>query len=85
MATDPNSTAVPKCTRATTAIDALARARSLGHGAFLALDGTGDERVGLAVGAVVHAMMSELIAAEEALGSCRQLSAVITNPDLLMR
>lgn len=74
MATDPNSTTTPKCTRATTAFDAIARVRCLGQGAFLALDGAADERLGLAVGAIVHAMLSELNTAEDALYGCRQHS-----------
>ena len=77
MADKLNSTPVPKCTRATTAINAIARARSLGHGAFLALEGAGDERMGLAVGAVVHAMMTEPSAAEAALFECGDVSAML--------
>lgn len=65
------STPVPACTPATLALDAIARARVLGHGVHLALSGAGDERISLAVGAVVHAMVNELTEAEHALSQCQ--------------
>lgn len=70
MATRFNSTPLPVCSPATTAIDAIARARALGQTAHLALESLENERASLAVGAVLHVMTEELSAAEAALSSC---------------
>ncbi len=70
MADVSNSIPMPVCTPATTAIDAIARARALGHTVHLALAGLEDERVSLAVGAVLDVMGDELSAAEAVLSAC---------------
>lgn len=71
MADILNSTPVPSCTRATQALDAIHRARALGHGIHLALAVSGEERVDQALEFIIKAISDELADAETALSSCR--------------
>lgn len=72
MADDPNITPVPKCTRATTALISIARARGFGNKAVISLIEAQDASLGFAVGAIIEGMVRELEEAEAALASCRQ-------------
>lgn len=70
MADDPNSTPVPPCTRATTAIDAIARAKALGEAVVITLLEARDANMGFVVGAVIEGIVRELADAEAALSRC---------------